>query len=160
MKQITLITILICSLNLLFAQSVPYNVNKRKFPLGNEFDKLLPSKLGGNWSRFAFHDFIPGLGSGKVYYRKDNTNQEVFLLFGKAEDQEDMKMIWQKLYDDASDGKLNQIIQKNTASKTLKYVLLNGTSGYYFLWTRNLFYFRLEAKNKSIADEFMKVFPY
>jgi hypothetical protein len=45
--------------SVLFAQSVPYNVDRKKFPLGEDYQKLLPQKLG-LWTRFSFHDFLPG----------------------------------------------------------------------------------------------------
>lgn len=156
MKNLVLVLLVILS-GSVFAQPVPYNVNKRKFPLGEQFQKLLPEKLG-NWNRFAFHDYIPGQEDGKVYYRKDN--DQVFILFGKATDQNDMKAVWSKIYDDATDGKTNEIKQKNIISASNKYLLMNGKSGYYYAWTRNLYYFSIETKNKAVADEFMKVFPY
>ncbi len=158
MKKIILF-IFIAINGIAFAQSVPYNVNKKKFPLGDEFEKLLPPRLA-NWERFAFHDYIPGQENGKVYYKKDRENTQVFIKFGKASSQEDMKTVWLKIYDDATDGKTNEIKQKNVVSISNKYLLMSGKSGYSYTWTRNLYYFILETKNKDVADEFMKLFPY
>ncbi|MEN9447073.1 MAG: hypothetical protein RJA25_363 [Bacteroidota bacterium] len=139
-----------------FAQSVPYNVNKKKFPLGDEFDKILPQKLG-EWERYAFHDFVIGREMGKVFYT--NRKNRVFITFGKAYSQLELSTAWTNIYDDAISGKKNEIKQQNTNSSN-KYLLMNGESGFLFAWTRNFYYFSIEAKSKQLADEFMKVFPY
>ncbi|MFN8260639.1 MAG: hypothetical protein U0X41_06810 [Chitinophagales bacterium] len=140
-----------------FSQSVPYNVNKKKYPLGEEFQKLLPVKLG-KWNRFAYHDFVPGQETGRVYYTLGDA--QVYVTFGKAYSQAGLNTAWAKIYDDATDGKQNQIKQKNTTSTSNKYLLMNGKSGYFYAWTRNLYYFSIETENKIIADSFMTVFPY
>lgn len=139
------------------AQSVPYNVNKRKFPLGDEFDKLLPIKIG-KWERFAFHDFVQGREMGRVYY--DAGMDRVQLTFGKAYSQSELNMAWTRIYDEAVLGKNNEIKQKNTTSTSNKYLLMNGKSGFFYAWTRNLYYFSIETKNKQLADDFMSIFPY
>ena len=139
------------------AQSVPYNVNKRKFPLGDEFQKLLPPTLG-EWQRYAFHDYLPGQETGHVYYRKDK--KEIYVEFGKATNQSDMSIIWTKLYNDEASGKESYIKSKNLTSTSTKYLLINSTKTYYFAWTRNLYYFSLKTKSKAEIDEFMKIFPY
>lgn len=139
------------------AQSVPYNVDRRKFPLGEDYQKLLPQKLG-MWNRFSFHDFIPGIEHGHVYYQKDK--KEVFVQFGKALNPTEMKVVWQKFYEDATVNKEDQIKQQNNTNPSTKYVLMNGKSGYFFAWTRNLYYFSIKTKLKEDADEFMKVFPW
>lgn len=141
----------------LFSQSVPYNVHKRKYPLGEQFQKLLPVKLD-KWNRYAYHDFVPNHENGYVYYKKDNL--QVYLTFGKAYSQSGLNYAWTRIYDNAVEGKEKQVKQKNTTSTTNKYVLMNGESGYYFAWTRNFYYFTLKTKSKAIADEFMSVFPY
>jgi hypothetical protein len=157
MKKALTVFTLICLYSFVIAQTVPYNVNKRKYPLGEEFDKLLPVKLG-KWNRFAFHDFVPGQEKGKVYYTLDGN--QVFVTFGKAYSQSGLNMAWSKIYDDATDGKLNEVKQKNTSSASNKYLLMNGQSGFFYAWTRNFYYFSIETKNKQLADEFMGVFPY
>ena len=141
---------------MLYAQTIPYNVNKKKFPLGDEFMKLLPIEVG-KWSRFAFHDYLPDQENGTVYYQ--NENNKLFMLFGKAVSQDDMKSVWKKLYDNATDGKDKQVKQKEMVSPSLKYVLMQG-NGVLFAWTRNLYYFCISTKEKSDLDDFMKSFPW
>jgi hypothetical protein len=80
--------------------------------------------------------------------------------FGKASSPANMKLVWQKFYEDATIGKEDEIKQKNNTNVTTKYVVMNGKSGYYFAWTRNLYYFSIKTKNKEDADEFMKHFPW
>ncbi|MCC6583258.1 MAG: hypothetical protein IT271_06115 [Chitinophagales bacterium] len=157
MRGVNLVIILFFTGVLAFSQPVPYNVNKKKFPLGEEFQKLLPLKLG-KWNRFAFHDFVPGHENGSVYYRQDNN--QVYVIFGKEYSQVGLHSVWTKIYDNATDGKENQIKQKNTTSTSNKYLLMSGKSGYFYAWTRNLYYFSIETNNKAIADDFMKLFPY
>jgi hypothetical protein len=140
-----------------FSQIIPYNVNKKKFPLGDEFQKLMPVALG-NWTRYSFHDYLPGLETGHVFYKKDN--RQIYVVFGKAVSQNDLKNIWTKLYDEATIGKEIQIKQKNTGSSNSKFLLMQNPKNYYFAWTRNLYYFSIQTKNKPDADEFMKLFPY
>ena len=150
----------ICSLFLcgfIFAQGVPYNVNKKKFPLGDEFQKLMPPTLG-EWQRYAFHDYLPGQETGHVYYRKDK--KEIYVEFGKATNQADMSIIWTKLYNEESDGKENFIKNKNLTSTSNKYLLIQTPKTYFYGWSRNLYYFSIKTKTKADADEFMKVFPY
>ncbi|MBK9794301.1 MAG: hypothetical protein IPP60_14710 [Sphingobacteriales bacterium] len=156
-KNILVFALLFAGIIASIAQPVPYNVNKRKFPLGEEFQKLLPLKLG-KWNRFAFHDFVPGQEMGKVYYQQDNN--QIYVTFGKEYSQAGINTTWTKIYDDATDGKENQIKQKNTTSASNKYLLMSGKSGYFYAWTRNLYYFSIETNNKAIADDFMKLFPY
>ncbi len=157
MKKVTVVIFIAFSAITVFAQSVPYNVNKRKFPLGDEFEKLLPLKLG-KWYRFAYHDFVPNQETGTVYYRQND--RQIFVTFGRAYSQTGMSAIWTKIYDDATEGKENQIKQKNTTSTTNKYLLMQGKSGFFYAWTRNLYFFTVKTKENSVADEFMKVFPY
>lgn len=140
-----------------FSQSVPYGVNKKKYPLSDEFQKLLPQSLG-DWKRYSFHDYLPGLEIGHVYYKKNNN--QIYVTFGKAVNQSDIKIIWTKLYDNETLGKENQIIQKNNNSTTTKYLLMQSATSYYFAWTHNLFFFSIKTKYKIDADEFMKLFPY
>lgn len=150
----------ICSLFLsgfIFAQNAPYNVNKRKFPLGDEFQKLMPITLG-DWQRYAFHDYLPGQETGHVYYKKDKN--EIYVEFGKATSQANMSIIWTKLYNEESDGKESFIKNKNLTSTSTKYLLIQTPKVYYFSWTRNLYYFSIKTKIKADADEFMKLFPY
>jgi len=140
-----------------FSQNVPYNVNKRKFPLGDEFQKLMPLNIG-EWTRYAFHDYLPNQENGHVFYKKDNL--QIYVVFGKAVNQANLKSIWTKIYDDATIGKENQIKQKNVVSSTNKYLLMQSAKNYFFAWTRNMYYFSIQTKNKVDAEEFMKLFPY
>lgn len=147
-----------CLINFsLSAQSVPYNVNKHKFPLGEDFRKILPERFG-DWERFAFHDFIPGREDGSVFYEKGS--KEIHVEFGKAQDQEDMKIIWGKLYDNATE-KINSsdIKLRNNSSVSNRLLLIQGNP-YYFAWTRNLYYFSVSGKSKTDVDDFMKTFPW
>jgi hypothetical protein len=155
MKNI-LILIVLFSAYTAFSQRVPYDVNKKKYPLGQDFRKLLPEELGG-WSRFSFHDYIPGREQGLVYYRKGG--RQIDLSFGKASSQEDMSVVWRKIYDNATDGREQDIKQKDLSASSVKYFVLNGRT-YMFAWTRNLYYFSISASNKSDADEFMRSFPW
>lgn len=141
----------------LFAQTNPYSAAKKKYPLGEQFSKIMPLKLG-KWNRFAFHDYVPGQENGTVYYQLDE--KQIYVTFGKAYSQSGLIGVWTRMYDDATDGKLSQIKLKNTTSTTAKYVLMNGKSGIFYAWTRNLYYFSIKTKYKEDADEFMKLFPY
>lgn len=150
----------ICSLflcGIIFAQSVPYNVNKRKFPLGDEFQKLMPITLG-EWQRYAFHDYLPGQETGHVYYKKDK--KEIYVEFGKATGQANMNIIWTKLYNEETAGKEKFIKNKNLTSTSTKYLLIQNSNMYFYGWSRNLYYFSIKTKIKTDADEFMKLFPY
>jgi len=157
MKNLQVILIFMLLSTPAIAQKIPYNINTRKYPLGDEFDKLLPVKLG-KWTRFAFHDFVPGQENGKVYYTSNG--DQVYLTFGKAYSQSALNTAWTKIYDDATDGKMEQVKQKNTTNTTNKYLLMNGKAGFFYGWTRNFYYFTIETRNKDLADEFMTVFPY
>lgn len=156
MKKI-LSTLIAVAITVLAIAQVPYNVNKKKYPLGDEFNKLLPLKLG-KWNRYAFHDFVPGQEKGKVYYTLDD--DQVYLTFGKAYSMPELNVAWLKIYDDAIDGRTKDVKQKNIQNQNNKYLLLDGREGYFFGWTRNLYYFSIETKNKTIADAFMSVFPF
>lgn len=142
---------------LLIAQTNPYSSQKKKYPLGEQFQKIMPLKLG-KWNRFAFHDYVPGQETGTVYYQQDD--KQIYVTFGKAYSQSGLSMIWTKIYDDATDGKLTQLKQKNTTNPSAKYLLMQGKSGLFYAWTRNLYYFSIQTKDKADADEFMKLFPY
>lgn len=156
MKKILFITSLFLTA-FVFAQNAPYNVNKRKFPLGDEFQKLMPPTLG-EWQRYAFHDYLPGQETGHVFYRNDK--KEIYVTFGKATSQSDMNIIWTKLYNEETDGKESFIKNKNLTSTSTKYLLLQTSKIYFYAWSRNLYYFSIKAKTKADADEFMKLFPY
>jgi len=156
MKKLLLVySLLFCGFT--FSQSVPYGVNKKKFPLTDEFQKLMPQSLG-DWKRYSFHDYLPGLETGHVFYKK--SNNQIYVTFGKAINQNDMKIIWTKLYDDETLGKENQVTQKNNTSTTTKYLLMQSSTSYYFAWTHNLYFFSIKTKHKIDADDFMKLFPY
>lgn len=156
MRKISLILCLLFS-GILFAQNPPYNVNKRKFPLGEDFRKIIPEKIG-EWDRFAFHDFIPGQEDGTVFYEKGT--KEIAVIFGKAQNQDDMKIIWAKLCDKATEnGKEKEVKLRNNTNPSVKYLLMDG-SNYLYAWTRNLYYFYISTKYKADADDFMKSFPW
>ncbi len=144
--------------NALLAQTFPYNINKKKFPLGEDFEKILPLKIG-DWKRYAFHDFVIGNENGTVFYRKEE--KQILVSFGKAYSQDNLNSSWMKIYDDVlsrskkSKSKISQASVKNT-----KYVLMQSNYDQYFAWTRNLYYFSIQTKNKLDADDFMKLFPY
>ena len=141
----------------LFAQTNPYSAAKKKYPLGEQKQKIMPLQVG-NWHRFAFHDFVPNQENGTVYYQQGE--KQIYVTFGKAYSQIGLNNTWTKIYDKATDGKAAQIKSKNTTSTSAKYVLMNGKSGLFYAWTRNLYYFSIETKYKTDADEFMKLFPY
>lgn len=156
MKQFFFLFFLSLS-SVIIAQSVPYKVNTRKFPLGNNYNKILAPKVG-EWERFAFHDFVPGQELGHVYYNKGK--KQLYVEFGKALSFDDMKTEWLKIYYRAVDGRESEVKQKNMTSTSTKYIVIQGASGYYFAWTRNLFYFTIQAKNKEDVDDFMTFFPW
>lgn len=139
------------------AQTIPYNVQKKKYPLGEQFQNLLPLKLE-KWNRYAYHDFVPNHETGYVYYRKDN--QQVYLTFGKAYSLSGLNAEWSKIYDDAKESKPGKLVHHNPATTATKYLYVNGNKTCFFAWTRNFYYFTVEAKSKTLVDEFMKVFPY
>ena len=156
MKKYFLILFLSISASI-FAQPVPYNVNHKKFPLGQDFRKLLPEEVG-TWTRFSFHDYIPGREQGHVFYEKGE--KQIDVIFGRATDQQDMTAIWKKMYDEETADREKDIKQKNVASTSTRFVVIDGKKSYLFAWTRNLYYFSIETKEKSDADEFMKSFPW
>ncbi len=143
---------------LLFAQTFPYSINKKKFPLGDDFDKIMPQKIG-EWKRFSFHDFVIGGETGTVYYRKND--KQVFVSFGKAYSQENLQSAWIKMYDDVMGKSKTKSAKVSTqSSKNIKYIYLQSTYNQYLAWTRNLYFFSIQTKHKSDADEFIKLFPY
>ncbi len=154
MKKTLLILFVLLS-GTFFAQSIPYNVNKKKFPLGDEFRKILPLKVG-SWNRYAFHDFLPG-EDGNVYY--ENSSREIYMLFGKAVSPSDMNIAWTKLYDNVTEDKVKEIKKKSLPNSATKFLEMQGKT-YLFAWTRNLYYFCISTKNKADADDFMKSFPW
>jgi hypothetical protein len=155
MKKI--LFILLCVFHVItFSENAPYNVNKKKFPLGENFRKLLPEKIG-DWESFAFHDFIPKQEEGAVYYQKGK--KEIYVNFGKAWDQNDMKVIWDRMFRESTEGKEGQLKQKNMTNPSTKYFLLEGPK-FQYTWTRNLYYFSITTKDKADADDFMKSFPW
>ncbi|MBK9329470.1 MAG: hypothetical protein IPM95_09210 [Sphingobacteriales bacterium] len=157
MRNFYLVAFLTAFAFLTFAQPVPYNVNKKKFPLGEDYQKLLPLKIG-TWKRFSFHDFLPGQERGSVYYQLEK--KEIFVQFGKALNQANMAIEWSKLCEDAMDGRQYKVLQQNNTNVNTKFLLMEGKSGYYYAWTRNLYYFSIRTKVKADADDFMKSFPW
>ncbi|MDB5226283.1 MAG: hypothetical protein JWN78_476 [Bacteroidota bacterium] len=155
MRKFSLIFLMLLS-GAIFAQSIPYNVNKKKFPLGDEFRKILPLKVG-SWNRYAFHDFIPG-EDGNVYY--ENGKKEIYMLFGKGVTSADMNIIWTKLYDSVTEDKISDIKKKSPQNGSIKYLEMQGKKSYLFAWSRNLYYFCISTKDKADADDFMKSFPW
>lgn len=143
--------------SLAFSQTNPYNAQKKKYPLGDQFQKIMPEKIG-KWNRFAFHDFVPSQETGTVYYQLDE--KQIYVTFGKSLNQTNLNIVWAKIYDDATDGKAKEIKQINSSSINSKYLSLQGKSGFFYAWTRNLYFFSIETKFKSDADNFMSLFPY
>lgn len=157
MKKIISSFFCVLMAGVVIAQTNPYSSQKKKYPLGEEFEKIFPLKVG-NWTRFAFHDFVIGRENGSVYYRQDD--KQIYVTFGKTYNQVDLNNTWTRIYDDATSGKENQIKQKNITSPSAKYVLMNSKSGLFYAWTRNFYYFSIRTTDKMDADEFMKLFPY
>lgn len=135
---------------------VPYQVDQRPLPAGNDFSKLLPAKVG-NFNRIDFKAPQPGL-DGEATYRYGK--KEIFMLFSLSKDKPDMKETMQTILTEIKNEKTTD---RHVSLKTQPmYIRFQGPTIAFFAWTRGLYCFSADAKGGSEADLdlFMKSFPY
>lgn len=139
-------------------KAVPYGVDKRPMPRGNDFKKLIPEKVG-DFTRISFHNPSPDSDGDAKYRKPDST--EVFMLFGSGVSMDDVQSVFDIVCTEATNKdslKPEQLVKKKDPS----YILMHKPDGVdFFGWTRGYYYFSVESrKGKAVLDEFMKVFPY
>jgi hypothetical protein len=136
---------------------VPYNVEAKKMPQGNDFNQLIPAKVG-SYKRITYKAPQPGL-DGEATYRFGK--KEVFMLFSLADSRKDVKETFKTIHEeikenDASEEKVVSI-KSNPA-----YIKFVGPKIAFFAWSRELYCFSVDSKggDKKVLDEFMREFPY
>ena len=134
--------------------SIPYQVQKRSMPKGNDFSKILPKKVG-DFVRTEYH--APTLRmDGDATYRLGK--QKIFMLFSLSSNLDDTAVIMETVYNEIKNegGELRKISLETNPG----YILLVNKRGAFFAWNRDKYSLSAETKNKATLDQFMNAFPY
>lgn len=139
------------------SSGAPYKTAGKPQPSGNDFNKLLPAKVG-DFVRISYKDPAPGL-DGEASYRAGS--KEIFMLFSKAGSKPDLKETMNTILDEIKEN-------KTTEARTIElktdpaYIHFIGPRIAFFAWTRGLYCFSADSKNgdKKALEEFMNLFPY
>ncbi|HZH97128.1 MAG TPA: hypothetical protein VEY06_14650 [Flavisolibacter sp.] len=154
-----LVTILFtCFYSIGYGQKTfPYNIQQRPLPVGGNFEKLLPKKVG-LFSRIAIKEPTPGLDGEAVY---QNGKDEVFMLFSLSADRKDQEETMQTIFTETKENAIGE--QRQTSLKAgPMYIHLIGKGIAFFAWTRGLYCFSADSKggNPAVLKNFMEKFPY
>ena len=138
------------------ASTIPYGVNKRPMPVGDDFSKILPQTIGD----YKISGFVPPNPDmdGQAFYKTKDS--EMFLLFGKCSDKNALDEVFNVVVTESTNRDSihpDVLVQKKDPS----YIKITTTKKPFFGWTRGTYYFSVESHSGAAKlDEFMKLFPY
>jgi hypothetical protein len=139
--------------------AVPYGVDQRPMPTGDDLDRLLPRQVGGFTRTELRRPADLYLDPIYAQYRKDNA--EVFVELGICSDARGAQeaLATAKAETDAEPDQVIQRCSEGTEPSFLKTV--SPTLGAFLAWTRGAYYFSAHAKEgESDLDSFVRDFPY
>jgi hypothetical protein len=139
--------------------AVPYGVDQRPMPTGDDLDRLLPLQVGG-FTRTELRR-PADLYRDPVYaqYRKDKA--EVFVELGVCGDARGAQeaLATAKAETEAEPGQVIQACSEGMEPSYLKTV--SPTLGAFLAWTRGGYYFSAHAKGgEGDLESFVREFPY
>lgn len=161
MKKILMLLIVVISITYLKAQLVvPAYVNRaaKQKPVGNNWQKLIPKKLGTFKEADNMYISESGMYGDKSY--SSLSGNEVFVTFVLMDSIIDVREeIYDSFMDDYCDIMYKEAI--NLAGKNMFAwsICKEGTSC--LVWQRGRYIFKVKAyKSAKDLEDFMKVFPY
>jgi hypothetical protein len=158
MKHATFLSALLLVATAAFSQkTIPYGVDKKPLPAGEQFQKILPKKVGA-FVLTEFKEPEPGL-DGEALYK--NGKEEIFMLFSRAKDAKDLKETMQTIHTETKGDALQEL--RDISLKTdSAYIHLIGKKIAFFAWTRGLYCFSADSNERNAATlkNFMDSFPY
>jgi hypothetical protein len=138
-------------------KEVPYQVELKRKPQGEDFEGLIPKRVG-DFVRTDYKAPQPGL-DGEAVYKAGK--QEIFMLFSLQDNWKDLWDTMETIRTETKNEKLSEpALYKN--GKNLSYIRLVGKSIAFFAWTRDKYCFSADSKNgdKGALERFINAFPY
>jgi hypothetical protein len=140
------------------AGEVPYGVDQRPMPTGDDLDVLLPSQVGS---------FVRGLNrvpkdihNNPIYADYRQGGLSVFVELGICGEPSGAQQAIRTAKAE-TDAEFPDIPQEGVLGTDPSYLRTVNRLGAFFAWTRGSYYFSAHAKGgKADLDVFMKAFPY
>ncbi len=140
------------------APQVPFNVDRKPLPKGQDWASLLPLQLGP-YHRDSLKPPTPAMDGEARYSGK---GQSFFILFGQAHDAKDLEAVFTTIENESRQAPGEAIEPEQVSMKAPhRFVLRVSKRGAFFAWTRGTYYFSIEAKEgKAALQAFAGTFPY
>lgn len=137
---------------------VPYAIDRRPFPQGEDLETLLPADVGPYHRQWVDHrDDVRNV---PIYAQYESRGGEVFVELGIQEDAAAAQrgIETAQAETDASFSDATQSVSLNTEPSFFQ---AETPRGAFFAWTRGCYYFSAHARGgREDLDRFIKAFPY
>ncbi len=136
---------------------IPYQIEQRSMPEGNDFKSIIPPRVA-DFIRIGFIPQGNGL-SGEAVYK--SPNQEIKIYFSKSSGPGSVKDQIKNLRNQ-SKLQYGQAAMQFSLTSNPAYLKLIGNGVALFAWTRGNYLFTVDAQNgdRLALETFMQFFPY
>ena len=140
------------------ADDVPYGVDQRPMPTGDDLDVLLPSRVG-SFVRGPLR--VPGaIHDNPIYADYRGGTSGVFVELGICSEPSGAQQAIRTAKAE-TDAEFPGIPQEGVLGTDPSYLRTANRLGAFFAWTRGSYYFSAHAKGgEADLDAFLKAFPY
>jgi hypothetical protein len=138
-------------------QELPYDIDQRPMPEGEDLEVLLPSRVGPYLREPITQSPRPGM---PIYANYRSGAATVFVELGLCRDSggAEMALATAKAETDAEFPDVPQVFRQRRGISCLKTA---NRLGAFLAWTRGRYYFSAHAQGgEGDLDEFMQAFPY
>jgi hypothetical protein len=137
---------------------IPYRIDERPMPSGENLEELLPLQIGTFWREGL--DIPNDLRKSSIYAQYHSDDGEIFVEFGVCDDAE---AAWKavetsKAETEAEFPNATQVVSLKTEPSFFKTITRRGAL---MSWTRGGYYFSAHARDgEKDLDRFLTAFPY
>lgn len=147
--------------------TIPYSIDKRPMPAGQDLDRLLPKQVGSFTrtpielaSNRSTHPATIEMDGSSVYATYHSGGTEIFVEFGLSGSAENAQMGLETAASETTDH-FPTDPRFGSMGTDPSYLKVTNADGAFFAWTRGGYYFSASAKSGQAAlDAFMQAFPY
>jgi hypothetical protein len=137
---------------------VPYGVDKRPMPTGEDLDVLLPTQVG-SFVRVSIEE-PKDIRTNSIYADYRHGSSGVFVELGICGEPSGAQRAIRTAKAE-TDAELPDVLQQCVFDADPSYLRVIPKRGAFFAWTRGGYYFSANTKNgEAVLDAFMAVFPY
>jgi hypothetical protein len=140
------------------AGRVPYKIDERAMPSGEDVENLLPARVG------AYHresvEVPEDLGTSSIYAQYRSDSAEVFVELGICGDSASAQRAIQTAKAE-TDAEFSDAPKQCSLDSEPSFLKANTRRGAFMAWTRGGYYFSAHTRaGEEVLDQFMEAFPY